>query len=190
MIRGEWEDARVPDPLLSSVLDARFDVWTAEYGEPDEPSLLPTPPTQPYRIVIVGGDERQHELRERVAQLLEEGSPAADSDTGAAPSPTRPATPRPPTPVPSGAIRMEHIPTGWSGNGSKTLDDALRASERADAVVLLTYMRTEFGRSLRAALDCPWVSCPGVGTLQVARMVRKAAGFAARQRAAGQGGER
>jgi len=168
MIRGEWEDARVPDPLLPSVLDARFDAWTAEYGEPDEPSLLPTPPTQPYRIVIVGGDVWQHELR-RVAQFLDEGSPV--------------------TPVPAGAIRMEHIPTGWSGNWSKTLDDALRASERADAVVLLTYMRTEFGRSLRAALDCPWVSCPGVGTLQVARMVRKAAGFAARRRAAGQGGE-
>ncbi len=89
----------------------RFDAWTADYGEPDEPSLPPTPPTQPYRIVIVGGDERQHELRERVAQLLEEGSPI--------------------TPVPAGAIRMEHISTGWSGNGSKTLDDALQASERA-----------------------------------------------------------
>jgi branched-subunit amino acid ABC-type transport system permease component len=42
-------------------------------------------------------------------------------------------------------------------------------------------MRTEFGRSLRAGLgDRPWVSCPGVGTAQVTRMVRKAAVWGAK----------
>jgi hypothetical protein len=75
-------------------------------------------------------------------------------------------------------IRVEHLATGWSENWTKTLDDALSAAERQDAVVLLRFMRTEFGRSLRAGLDRPWVSCPGVGTQQVARMVRKAAGWA------------
>jgi len=73
-------------------------------------------------------------------------------------------------------------PVKGSGLGSHTLDRAVAAAERHDAVVLLRYVRTEFGRSLRGALDCAWVSCSGVGTLQVTRMVRKAAGFARARR--------
>ncbi len=145
-------------PEWTRGLEDRFAAWKREFGEEEEATLPPTHPRQPHRILIVGGDERQHELRDRVLGRLE--ADGAD-------------------------VRLEHIPTGWSGNWSHTLDRAVAAAERHDAVVLLRYMRTEFGRSLRAALDCPWVSCPGVGTLQVARMVRKAAGFARARREGG-----
>ncbi len=143
------------DPEWTRELEDRFAAWQREFGEDEQATLPPTHPHQPHRILIVGGDERQHGLRDRVLARLE-----ADG----------------------AHVRLEHIPTGWSGNWSHTLDRAVAAAERHDAVVLLRYMRTEFGRSLRAALDCPWVSCPGVGTLQVARMVRKAAGFARARR--------
>ena len=85
-------------------------------------------------------------------------------------------------------IRVEHLATGWSGNWAKTLDDALSAAKRRDAVVLLRFMRTELGRSLRAGLDRPWVSCPRVGAQQAARMVRKAAVWAGRRSAASRRG--
>ena len=136
-------------------LEGRLEAWEREYGEAEEPSLPPTHPNQPYRILIVGGDEGQHDLERRVLAHLE-----ADGES----------------------IRVKHIPTGWSGNWARTLEETLSAAQRHDAVVLLRYMRTEFGRSLRAALEIPWVSCPGVGTTQVARMVRKAAVFAGGRR--------
>ena len=136
-------------------LEDRLQAWEREFGEDEEPPLPATHAHQPYRILIVGGDERQQELKSRVMAHLK-----ADGDS----------------------IRVEHVATGWSGNWSRTLQEALSAAEKHDAVVLLRHMRTEFGRSLRAALDCPWVSCPGVGTAQVARMVRKAAVFAGGRR--------
>jgi len=95
---------------------------------------------------------RQHELEARVqAKLDEAGLP----------------------------IRVKHLATGWSGNWSGTLDEALRLADRHDALVLLRNIRTRFGRSLRKGIECPWVACPGVGVGQVVRRVRKAAGWVA-----------
>jgi len=147
------------EPDWTRDLSARLESWKAEYG--DEEAALPTagePSPSDARpaakILIVGGDERQHALGVRVQELLErDGAP----------------------------IRIHHLPTGWSGHWSQTLDQALKEARRHDAVVLLTFMRTEFGRKLRAGLgDTPWVSCPGVGHRQVAQMAKKAARFAGR----------
>lgn len=136
-------------------LEKRFAAWQEEFGTADEDDLPEqTHPQQRWRVLIVGGDERQHELEARVQRTLDQdGLP----------------------------IRVKHIPTGWSGHWSGTLDEALRQAESHHGLVLLRFMRTEFGRSLRAGLgDRPWVSCPGVGTAQVSRMVRKAAAWGAK----------
>ena len=74
-------------------------------------------------------------------------------------------------------IRVSHLPTGWSGNWSHTLERALAEAERHQALVLIRFMRTWFGRSLRKGIRCPWVTCPGVGVGQVVRRVRKVAGL-------------
>ena len=145
-------------------LEQRFAAWQAEFGS-DEEEVLPEAahPQQQMRVLIVGGDERQNELEARVQRTLDEDS---------------------------APIRVKHLPTGWSGNWSGTLDEALREAERHQAVVLLRFMRTEFGRSLRAGLgDRPWVSCPGVGTAQVTRMVRKAAAWSAKAASAKRKGD-
>ncbi len=139
------------DPAWTEDMESRLTAWKREFGEPDEPLPPPRRADQPWRILIVGGDERQHALEERVRALLEaEGTP----------------------------IRIHHIPTGWGGNWSKTLEESVAAAERHDALVLIRFMRTEFGRSLRSAITCPWVACSGVGVAQVARTVKQAAMFA------------
>jgi hypothetical protein len=107
-------------------------------------------PNQKLNVLVVGGDERQRGLEAAVqAKLDEAGLP----------------------------IRVSHLPTGWSGNWSHTLERALAEAERHDALVLIKYMRTEFGKSLRRGIDRPWVTCPGVGVGQVVRRVRKVAGL-------------
>lgn len=142
--RGAFADM---EARLSSALTP------AEKGE-EEP-LARRHAHQPHRVLIVGGDEGNHTLGDRVQQMLRElGEP----------------------------IEVEHLAPGWSGNWSGNLDKALSKAERADAVVILRYVRTEFGRSLRAGLERPWVSCPGVGTAQVTRMVRKAARWGSEQK--------
>jgi hypothetical protein len=138
-------------------LSARVEAWTKEYGAEDAEVLPARHPNQLYRILIVGGDERQQNLKGRVKALLREANDP---------------------------IRIEHLPTGWSGNWSKTLEDALRAASSSDAVVLLSLIRTEFGRSFRAGVSCPWIGCSSVGPTQVANRVRMAASFAATRSAA------
>ena len=103
------------------------------------------------RILIVGGSDSNRELKDRVQHDLNEQGHN---------------------------IRVEHLMTGWSGNWSRTLDDALRMARARDAVVLLRFMRTEFGRSLRAQLHQPWVSCPIASPAAVTRSVLKAASWA------------
>lgn len=127
-------------------IEARFEAWTAEYGEPEEPSLSPT---HPYRILVVGGDERQHELRERVARAPSTSNTSRPDGaaTGPGPSTTRCGPPSRPTP--------------WSCSPTCAPSSAGHSGPRS------------------TARGCP---APGGEPCQVARMVRKAAGFAARQR--------
>jgi len=108
-------------------------------------------------VLVVGGDERNSDLEERVRRRL--------ASTGE-------------------PIEVEHIRPGWSGNWAPALERSLALAQRADAVVILRLVRTEFGRALRADLDRPWVHCPGFGTQTVTRMVRQAARWGVRQRRA------
>ncbi len=136
-------------------MEARLASAHRQAEEWDDEPMVRRHAHQPHRILIVGGDEGNHTLGARVQQMLRDlGEP----------------------------IEVEHLAPGWSGNWSGNLDRALSRAERADAVVILRYVRTEFGRSLRAGLERPWVSCPGVGTAQVTRMVRKAARWGSRQK--------
>jgi hypothetical protein len=50
-------------------------------------------------------------------------------------------------------------------------------AERHQALVLIRFMRTWFGRSLRKGIRCPWVTCPGVGVGQVVGRVIKVTGL-------------
>jgi hypothetical protein len=131
---------------------ALLEAWENEHGGEAEPAVPSFDhPNQRLNVLVVGGDERQRGLEAAVqAKLDEAGLP----------------------------IRVSHLPTGWSGNWSHTLERALAEAERHQALVLIRFMRTQFGRSLRKGIRCPWVTCPGVGVGQVVRRVRKVATLA------------
>ena len=143
-VRAEW----------ISDLTGYLKAYRQESGGSEEP-LPETHPHQRARVLVVGGDERNSDLEERVRRRL--------ASTGE-------------------PIEIEHIRPGWSGNWAPALERSLAGAQRADAVVILRLVRTEFGRALRAELDRPWVHCPGFGTQTVTRMVRQAARWGVRQR--------
>jgi hypothetical protein len=141
---------------LTDAMAHRLHSWQNQYGAGNlTPEAAEGASRRKQRILIVGGSETHQGLEARVQHELQQGGHN---------------------------IRVEHLITGWGGNWSATLDEALRRAQGKDAVVLLRFMRTEFGRSFRSGLDSdqPWVSCPVAGTSSVARTVVKAAQWATR----------
>jgi hypothetical protein len=56
--------------------------------------------------------------------------------------------------------------TGWSSNWGRSLDVIERRIAASDAVVVMRFIRTLLGRTVRALCsehDRPWVACTGHG---------------------------
>ncbi len=74
--------------------------------------------------------------------------------------------------------------TGWSSNWGEQLRNMEGELMRARVVVLMRYLRTMLGRSIRkrcGELDLPWVACPGSGRASMVRAIDQAILLAWRQ---------
>jgi hypothetical protein len=108
------------------------------------------------RVVFVGGNETQAQYDERIRASLARDYPGLQ-------------------------VTFHH--TGWTSNWGQQLPGLVRDCNAADAVVLMTMMRTMLGQQLRAQLRCPWVSCVARGEAGLRRSVVKAACVALATRA-------
>lgn len=79
-------------------------------------------------------------------------------------------------------VSVKFVHTGWSANWGRDVALWIRDANRSDVVVLMKFMRTMLGRSLREALSVPWVSCAATGKGGVLRSVQEAARVAISQR--------
>jgi tetratricopeptide (TPR) repeat protein len=122
-------------------------------------ALAPAPPPRPAgarpaiprgRVLFLGGDERQKQYDERLVAELRAAYPEVELD-------------------------IEH--TGWSSNWGRWLDGIQARIRVADAVVLMQFMRTLFGRRVREAcgrFDKPWFPCTGHGFASMKRSIEQA----------------
>lgn len=106
-------------------------------------------------VVFVGGNETQAQYDERLTKDLSTRYPG---------------------------LRVAFRHTGWTSNWGQQLPGLITECNQADAVVLMTMMRTMLGRGLREALKRPWVSCAARGEKGIERSVLAAAKVALRQR--------
>lgn len=121
------------------------------FGKTAPPDLEPLDASldgAPVRVLFVGGDERQQAAATRVAAELQDSHPN---------------------------ITVHFIHPGWSGNWGGTLDRVVSKLATYQSVVLMRYVRTEFGRRLRGQLEIPWVPCTGAGQERMKRSILKAA---------------
>jgi tetratricopeptide (TPR) repeat protein len=93
-------------------------------------------PRAPVRILFVGGDERQAQYDEEIERELAERAPH---------------------------VRVTFVHPGWNSNWGPELERCRRELGRADGVVLMRFVRTEFGRRLRREIAVPWRGCGGHG---------------------------
>lgn len=103
------------------------------------------------RVVFVGGNETQAQYDERIRQAL------AREYSGL-------------------TVSFRH--TGWTSNWGQQVAGLVKECNAADAVVLMTMMRTGLGRALREQLQRPWVSCAARGEMGLTRSIVKAASIA------------
>lgn len=103
------------------------------------------------RVVFIGGNETQAQYDERIREALQCEYPGL-------------------------SVSFRH--TGWTSNWGQQVPGLLKECNEADAVVLMTMMRTSLGQRLRAGLQRPWVSCVARGEKGLTRSIVKAAGIA------------
>ncbi|MFN8669081.1 MAG: hypothetical protein U0164_18000 [Gemmatimonadaceae bacterium] len=96
-------------------------------------------------ILVVGGNEVQAQYDEAIVAHYRASAPWAS---------------------------VEFMHTGWSSNWGDKVDEFERRVVRADAVVLIYLMRTEFGRSIRKRMNGrPWRGCGGKGRDSIQRAI-------------------
>lgn len=101
------------------------------------------------RVLFVGGDERQQEHAERVEEELANTHPG---------------------------ISVTFLHPGWGSNWSHDLEEARREVESHDALVIMRFIPTEFGRQLRKSLDStPWCACTTAGIRTMKTSILQAA---------------
>ena len=114
---------------------------------------------RPIRVVFIGGDERQAQYDDELRAMLR----AEFEDL----------------------VQVEFIHPGWSSNWGRSVDEVLRQCESRDAVVLMKFIRTLMGRTLRERLTKPWVSCSGHGRKSIHLAILQAVQVVVRQKARG-----
>ncbi|HSH58942.1 MAG TPA: hypothetical protein VK988_04740 [Acidimicrobiales bacterium] len=113
--------------------------------------LPPRRRDQPVRVIFVGGAERQEQC-------------LADLDASIAARY-------------NGMVSVDWFFPGWSANWYKAAERVEAAYEEADAVVLMTLVRTNFGRWVRRTAGehgLSWVSCTGQGRGAMERAIDRA----------------
>jgi hypothetical protein len=117
----------------------------------DETSPEPTPLPRQVRVIFAGGNEIQERYQGPIEDALTEryGS----------------------------ALSLQWFSPGWDMNWMKDAERIEAAMPNADAIVILTYMRTNLGRRLRKAAnvhDLVWRSCTGQGRASMERSIESA----------------
>lgn len=122
--------------------------------EATAPVVEEEPSPRSVRILFVGGDERQEAHVPRVEEELAESHPGI-------------------------SVTFQH--PGWGSNWSKSLEDAVREAGSHDGVVIMRFIRTEFGRRLRESLgSTPWCACTAAGIRSMKASIVEAARLARR----------
>lgn len=114
---------------------------------------------RPIRIAFVGGDERQAQYDDELRAMLRDEF--------------------------EDLVQVEFIHPGWSSNWGRSVDEVLRQCESRDVVVLMKFIRTLMGRTLRERLSRPWVSCSGHGRKSIHLAILEAVQVVVRQTARG-----
>ena len=102
------------------------------------------------RILFLGGNETQARYQEEIRRRLEQDFPRA---------------------------RLDFHFLGWSSNWGRQLDQMSSSLERADAFVLMRFLRTMCGRELRKIAgrrSIPWIACTGHGRDAIEAAIRRA----------------
>jgi hypothetical protein len=81
-------------------------------------------------------------------------------------------------------LKVEFYFPGWSSNWNVHLDRVRPKIFQANAVVLSTMVRTQFGESVRSLCDssAPWFPCTGRGKTSLKRSIEAAALWAANKK--------
>jgi hypothetical protein len=108
------------------------------------------------RILVVGGNETQARMDTSIRATLSEVFPK---------------------------VEVDFLHSGWSGNWKPHADDFDRRVQKADGVVMLSLMRTMFGRTVRQSCPVPWRGCRGKGQGQIIEAIRRLIPLAVRFRA-------
>lgn len=108
----------------------------------------PSNPSRAIHVLVVGGNEVQAQYDDAIRAHFRESAPW---------------------------VTVDFMHTGWSSNWGEKVDDFSRRVVRADAVVLIYLMRTEFGRAVRKKMNGrPWRGCGGKGRDSVQRAIAAA----------------
>ncbi len=92
----------------------------------------PVSAVKPVRVLFVGGDVRQKKMEGAIRDQLQERAPH---------------------------VAVKFIFPGWSGNWRRHLDMVKGELPKHDALVIMRFIRTEFGKQVRKHCDKPWRSC-------------------------------
>lgn len=110
--------------------------------------------TAPVRVLFVGGNETQMTYRSELEAWFSRAFPGST---------------------------LEFEFSGWSSNWGRLMDRIRNRVETADVIVLMRFMRTEFGRELRRSAGehgVPWVGCPGHGRQSLEKAIARAVAVA------------
>jgi len=110
-----------------------------------------TPLTRPVRVIFAGGNETQERYQGPIEDALTERY--------------------------GKNLVLQWFSPGWDMNWMKDAERIEAAMPNADAIVILTYMRTNLGRRLRRAAnlhDLVWRSCTGQGRASMERSIESA----------------
>jgi len=145
------------DPELHADMERRIlgEFETTELPLEVNPDLGPV---QRINVLFVGGHEPHEKYDERIKSVLAAETPWINVD-------------------------FEH--PGWSTNWSETAETLISRFPNYDALVIMTLIRTNLGRTLRKNTNetgLVWVSCTGGGRSSVEQSIRKGAELALRKK--------
>jgi hypothetical protein len=79
---------------------------------------------------------------------------------------------------------VEFFHTAWCANWGRELADIVKASNEADAMVIMRCCRTMLGRGIRSQINKPWFPCTGRGRASLPEAIERAIRHAARKKKA------
>lgn len=123
----------------------------------EAPVVVESDDANPVRVLFVGGNEIQQAYHEALEREIDKRF--------------------------FGSVTVRWFSPGWSSNWNKTADQVESLLPGADALVLMAFVRTNLGRTLRAAAGragVPWLACTGHGRQSLAIAIARAVEVARR----------